>query len=364
VRLQLSARAAWGVTALIAVAAVGSDGRGQEPPGVRASARTSLYQDSDATTISTSLVEVDGITEGGVELGARYLVDVVSSASVDVVSQATGRIEDVRHEVGGYGGWRGDDVSVSGRYAYSRENDWQSHNAGLRGGLDLFGGDLRLGASLGAQQSTITRANAFGFERAQTAWLGAVSATVRATPRDALHAALSVSHVTGFQASPYRYLVIRGLPYLESYPEDRTRVALLLRHHRALGAGFALRSHVRFYGDTYGVLALTGGLELAVDRGPLDALVFVRGYAQRAADFYAPRYETQQPFLAFDKELSTFADVFAGGSIGWRFDDVGPFASLRVDARLAGFSFAFFDFPALSARYGLHAGLGVSAAIE
>ncbi len=363
-RVQLSARAGWVAVALTALAAVGSDGRGQEPSGVRASARTSLYQDSDATTVSTSLVEVDGSLEEGVEIGAHYLVDVVSSASVDVVSQATGRIEDVRHEVGGYGGWRGDDASLSGRYAYSREDDWQSHNAGLRGGLDLFGHDLRLGASLGVQQSTITRANAFGFERTQTAYLGTVSAKVLATPRDALHAALSVSRVEGFQASPYRYLVIRGLPYLESYPEERTRVALLLRHHRALGAGFALRSHVRLYGDTYGVLALTGGLEFALDRGPLDALVFVRGYAQRAADFYAPRYDVQQPFLAFDKELSTFVDVFAGGSVGWRVDDVGPLASLRFDGRLAGFHFVFFDFPALSSRYGVHVGLGVSAAFD
>ncbi len=56
-----------------------------------ATSRVLVYDDNDATTVVTSIVDVETQISGDVSVGAYALLDAVSSASVDVVSAATGR---------------------------------------------------------------------------------------------------------------------------------------------------------------------------------------------------------------------------------------------------------------------------------
>src|SRR5262245_60214649 len=68
--------------------------------------RTGLYVDSDHTTIVTNATDVSRRFNERWQVGAHYLVDVVSSASVDVITQATPHMDDVRHDFGASGGYR------------------------------------------------------------------------------------------------------------------------------------------------------------------------------------------------------------------------------------------------------------------
>jgi hypothetical protein len=324
--------------------------------------RFALYRDSDSTTIWTAATGVTGKLDERWELGARYLVDVVSSASVDVITQATGRFEDTRHDVAVSGGLREPDRSLVVGYSHSTEHDWQSHNASLSGSLDLLQRNLTLSASIGFQDNRITRANSLGFEEKLRVLLGTLSASYTVTPHDLLALALASSYYDGFQSSPYRYVTVEGQALLERQPKQRFRQALVLRHHHYLGGGQALRSHARFYADTYGVKALTLGTESVFESAPFDIAFGVRGYHQTRADFYRAAYATEQRYMTIDKELSSFFDVFAGPTLGYGRTHFGPFEGLRLEARLQGFYFHFADFSALDERYGVVADLGASAA--
>jgi Protein of unknown function (DUF3570) len=149
---------------------------------------------------------------------------------------------------------------------------------------------------------------------------------------------------------------------LERQPEQRFRQAAVLRHHHYFGAGWALRSHARAYADTYGVEALTLGAEAAFESAPFDVALSLRGYKQTQAKFYREVYTQEQRYMTYDKELSGFADLFLGPTLGYGRAYVGPFEALRVEARLSGFYFDYTDFAALDHRYGIVADLGASAA--
>lgn len=332
---------------------------------VDAALRSQLYQDDDRTTIVTSSAEASGQVTDSWGVGARYVLDVVSSASVDVVSQATGRFEEQRHEAAGdvrYGQPDSGSPSAQVGYAYSTEHDWRSHNVNVAGSVDMLDRNLMLNAALGFQTNAISRAGTYGFERDLRAYLSTLSATYTATPVDLFHLALSASYYDGFLSSPYRYLTIRTRGYAEALPDERVRAALLLRHHHYLGDGIALRSHLRGYVDSFGVKAMTAGAELARERPTYELAGWVRAYAQLPADFYREIYPSQERYMTLDKELSTFADVFAGGTLRWSLRELG-LPALRLEAELAGFYFHFFDFAALTRRLGLLASLGITLAL-
>jgi len=323
--------------------------------------RAGLYFDSDHTTIVTSATDAALRLDGRWQLEAHYLADVVSSASVDVVTQASTRFDDTRHDFGGGGGYRSDDGSaLLADYSYSTENDWQSHNVKLTAMRDVLDRDLSLALSLGFQDNIITRVDTFGFEEQLSTYLGTLSGTYSATPRDLLQHALSITHHDGYQASPYRYLTVDQFGYAESVPERRTRVALVTRYHHVLGARTALRSHARLYADTYGVKAFTAGLELAYERGAFDLVGITRGYVQSSASFYRSTYAEPQRYMTLDKELSAFWDVFAGAAAGWTLRDVPSSRELRIELRPLFNYFHFLDFARLTQRYGVTATLGVS----
>jgi hypothetical protein len=349
VRLQLIVLAA----ALAPAATV----RGADVEGA---VRAGVYTDDDATTIWTVASSVSGNVTDEIQVSARYLVDAVSSASVDVISQATTRFEDTRHDVSGSVAYKGSERSVSGTYSHSREEDWVSHNFGLSASHDFYQKNLTLSLTLGYQTNDISRANSAGFSRALSAYLATVSAVFTLTTRDLLEVGLASSLYDGFQASPYRYLFVEGLAILENYPERRFRQAVLLRHHHYFDIALALRSHARIYFDTYRVRALTLGTEAVLEGLPLEVALAVRAYGQTRAGFYREQYSTAEEFMAIDKELSTFVDVFAGPILAYESEDLGAVESLRVEARASVFVFRFFDFAALDGRLGLVADLGIS----
>jgi len=358
--MQLISRCrSFGVAALVFAASF-THARAQSTE-VSAGTRGGLYVDSDHTTIITSATEATARFDQRWQVGARYLADVVSSASIDVVTQGSVTFDDLRHDFGGSAGYRDDDgTSILGSYSRSTENDWQSNNVALSGGVDLLERNLSLSLSLAFQDNTITRSDTFGFERKLQSYLGNAAASYTLSPRDLLYVALAVSYNDGFQASPYRYITVQQLGYAENLPDQRTRVALVGRYHRDLGKNTSLRTHLRLYTDTYGIASLTGGAELAYERDAFDVMAMARGYAQTSASFYRGSYGSQQRYMTLDKELSTFWDVFVGGAVGWTFSEVSPLSRVRLEARVMANYFHFIDFVRLRERYGLTVTLGIS----
>lgn len=196
----------------------------------------------------------------------------------------------------------------------------------------------------------------------------AASAGFTPSPRDLVGLNYySVAFLSGYQASPYRYVIYteNGLraSQPENTPDTRRRHALTARWHRHVFRDSAIQLHGRAYADDWEVASGTLGLEYQIGIGDFVVSPRVRLYAQRHAGFYRATYAQRLAIMTFDRELSSFFDVFFGGSAGWFRRHAGPLDELRVRLKVDGFYFRFFDFPRLEQRLGLVAELGIGVSL-
>lgn len=330
--------------------------------------RTGVYQDSDHTTISTTAVAARALIKERAQITARYLVDVVSSASVDVVTAATTAFRETRHEATLGAGYRDGTNTADVSYIYSRENDWQSHSLDAGVSRDFLHHNLTMGLGGSLVLNDVGRSGDLNFHRSLNVYGVSLSAAGTPTRRDVVSLTYSLAYLSGYQASPYRYVIFideqglrESLP--EVVPDTRQRHALALRWKRHVGRNSATLFHARGYVDDWQVVSLTSGFEYLIGLGDFMLGPHLRAYAQRHAGFYQEHYTQRVNFMTFDRELSSFIDGFAGLRGAWARQRLGPLDELRVELKVDGFGFYFFDFPRLQSRYGLVAELALGVSI-
>ena len=146
----------------------------------RPASATSAWLVAPQSTVTTSSAAAAGNVSPDVRVDAQYLVDVVSSASVDVVTAATARVHDTRHEatvgVTAY--------NLRGSYIYPTENDWDSHTFSLGATHDLLRHNLTIGASLVYATNRIARDGFPAFYERLRSGGGEVFAAYTLSPRD------------------------------------------------------------------------------------------------------------------------------------------------------------------------------------
>lgn len=326
--------------------------------------RGAAYQDDDETTVVTSSVRAAAEIEGAVRLRAGYLLDVVTTASVDVVAAATQRWDELRHQGDGGIDVRFDDVSLSGGYRHSAEHDWWSHRGQLGMTVDLADRATTLGVGLSFVHSDVGRQQDPTFHAEQQIYGGTVSLAQVVDPETLVQVGYSIAQVEGYQASPYRYVAVGQGAYLpERHPRSRSRHALAGRLRRALGDDVVLRVGERLYLDDWGLFATTTDLALAFRAGDVVEIeVRDRFHFQSAASFYQERYDAPRTFVSVDRELSTMLDNYVGAALILTSDGPAPFRWFRFDLRADLFYYHFFDYTRLAGRIGALTSLGLEAA--
>lgn len=351
--------------ALVVVLASGTASAG---PDVSVDARSGVYQDTDHTFISTSLIALRATLKDLFTIRGKYLADVVSAASVDVVSAATSHFDDLRHEVEGGVTYADGARTASLGYVFSGENDWISHSVRASFAHDLLEHRLTLGAGAALTFNDVGRRGDPSFHRDLTQGTASVDATAVASRDDLVSLGYSLIVLSGYQASPYRFVFFRspavpqqlaGNP--ETVPDERLRHALGLRWNHHVDTDSSIRSHIRGYADDWGVLSATAGVEYVLGLGSFELGPVVRGYVQDRAELYAPQYDERRRYMSRDRELSTFVDVFGGLRAAYRGSPARSFTEFRAEVKVEGFHFHYFDFPLLPDRSGIIAELGVGA---
>jgi len=326
-----------------ATAAAGNESAPARRYVVRASSEVGGYADTDHVFVVTPTVAgsvADPVA--GWSVDGRYLVDVVSAASVDIVSTASRRWEEVRH-AGTLGGtYKPGSFGVSVNGAGSFEPDYTSLAGGvlltqdlldkqltLLGGYD-YGHDVagRSGTPFSVFSRTIDR---HGVKA------GASLVMSRSTLATAL---VDAVFEAGDSSKPYRYIsmfapgtdVARGASIdtvnalrlaerpLEQLPLSRNRYALTLRLAHRFSAS-TLRLDERLYHDTWGIEATSTDARFLVDVSPrLQLGPHVRVHAQTPVDFWqrvyvvGPGYDF--PALRTgDRELGPLVNLTAGGTL-------------------------------------------------
>jgi hypothetical protein len=360
-RLQLSTAASACVVALVLLAL---PGRAQAQTAF--SSKLQVYADDDHTTVVSPLVRAQADVDGSTTISAGYVADVVTSASIDIVSQASKTtIHDLRHQVSTSVSHLFDRLTLRGGYVFSTENDYLSHSfsTGASWDLDEKNTTLALGGNLALND--VRRSGDRNFSKPLDNLGVNASITQVFSPRLIGQLAYEVQLADGYQASPYRFVPVvsdagstMGTPQFwvpETDPDQRIRQAVVLGVNRHLGEGAALQLDYRFYFDTWAITSHTVDLRLGLDLSPrVELRLRARTYVQGGASFYRSRYEQLERYMTVDRELSPLWSETLGAKLSWKLT-----GSVEGELKLDGFYYSYADFPLLPSRVGLNGGLGV-----
>lgn len=318
-----------------------SNAQEKEPFEGEVVSRVLVYDDDDATTVTSNYLGADLTLPKKVVVRAHVLLDAVSSASVDVVSAATTRWEEDRVELGASVGGIVSGQELSLGVVRSEENDWRSLSLQLGSAREFFQRNTRLSASLGITKNEIGRAQDPNFEESLTALSMEFGVGQLVDKKTRVGGSYSFQRLTGYQSSPYRYVsTTDGATMAESHPDSRLRHALSGFAMRSLHKSTSVRVGYRLYRDDWGLWSHTAtlGLRFAF-ANYFGASLDGRFYQQNRADFYRNNYETTLRYMSFDRELSTFRDTSAHLGLTAR---VGP-ALLDLKAGVIRYRFRNFD---------------------
>lgn len=316
---------------LLAAAAVGF--AGQVAAGVLPEDRADLlYHVYDGGG-----VEIDGpsllVRKSFLErfsVSGNFYMDMVSSASIDVVTTASPYDEERTQWSLGADAIRGKTLYSLG-FTSSDESDYESNSAYFGLSQDLFGDltTVSLGFSRGWDTVSSSVDPLFLDRVDRRAYRMGVSQIF--TRNLIAGATFEVITDEGFLNNPYRKVrYVDGAGYsLESevYPRTRTSNALALTSRYHLPYRAALRGEYRFFTDTWGIDAHTAEIGYTHPWAPkwiFDARY--RFYSQGNADFYSdlfPRSRAQN-FEARDKELATFRSHTLGIGASYEFPGGRP----------------------------------------
>lgn len=249
------------------------------------------------TRVWNPTVDVVREVPGGVSVGAHYMIDAITSASIAAGATSDEPFTEVRHEAG-----FSVDVPLSriarlaASYQYSSESDYWSHIAGLRLKLNLA--QDTTGLLLGADYSNNVAAKRLGPTgyllqgRLQNVHLVALATQV--LNRTALTTlSYEVTIGKGFHNNPYRPVFVgnerrewENLPTLRVRHVLSSSWHLMLRTGRLLVPHVTLRPALRFHFDSWGVKTFIPELATYLPVGPVELRLLLSYYGQLAADFY------------------------------------------------------------------------------
>jgi len=257
----------------------------------------------------------------------NYYVDMVSSASIDVITTASPYTEERKQWSMGMDYLRGN-TTRRVNYVSSVESDFDASTYSFSVSEDMFGDLTTLTLSYAYGEDTVGRSDDPGFQRDNTRQHYGVSLTQILTRN--LIATLNFETITdeGFLNNPYRSVryvdpgSARGFSYEpELYPATRTSNALGLRARYFLPYRAALEGEYRYFTDTWDIEAHTASLTYVHPWGPFTFEGKVRYHDQTGAAFFRDIFPRAQAtnFRGRDKELSPLTSYTFRGKVSYEF---------------------------------------------
>lgn len=242
----------------------------------------------------------------------NYYVDMVSSASIDVITTASPYKEEREQWSLGVDYLRGN-TTMRVNYTSSEESDYDAETVAFSVSQDMFGDltTLTLGYALG--DDLVRRSDDVSFERTLDRQIYSIGLTQILTKN--LISTLNVETVTdeGFLNNPYRSVryfdagSALGYSYEpELYPNTRTSNAVGLRARYFLPYRAAIEGEYRFFIDTWDIEGHTASLTYIHPWRDFTFTGKIRYHNQTGAHFYRDIFSRSEAtnFRGRDKELS------------------------------------------------------------
>jgi hypothetical protein len=355
-RLQLIALAA-------AIAGAG-DARAdpEDEPEARAALR--IYADDDHVTVVSPSAAVAAAIGRSLTLDGDVTADVVTGASVDVVTSASPRTVHERRIEAGLALTRelriGDASRISALGRASHENDYDSFRAGLAIHTELAAHNtvLELRYLGGADQAGDVTDAMFRRTRTTSELVASVSQVLG--PRTVATLVVDATLADGYHGSPYRLVpvTIAAMPVPlrvgEVTPSARRSIAVSAQVRRAFGDRWFVTLDDRGYLDDWAVTSETATAEVlrtVGDRVLLGATM--RVYLQGGARFYRGAYLADPDVPTFrtrDRTLGPMRSLFVSTTADVALDDDDRWHLVAAAGVLDTW---FLDSPAQSERRAL-----------
>jgi len=247
-----------------------------------------------------------------VSLVGNYYVDMVSSASIDVVTTASPYTEERKQWSMGADYLRGN-TTMRVNYTSSEESDYDASTYSFSVSQDMFGDltTLTLGYALG--DDLVRRSDDPSFERNLDKQMYSIGLTQILTKN--LISTLNFETITdeGYLNNPYRSVRYAdsgsALGYSfepELYPNTRTSNAVGLRARYFLPYRAAIEAEYRYFIDTWDIEGHTGALTYIHPWRDFTFTGKFRYHSQTGAHFYSDLFSRSEAtnFRGRDKELS------------------------------------------------------------
>ena len=267
---------------------------------------------------------------------ANYYIDMVSSASIDVITTASPYTEERKQWSLGMDYLRGN-TTMSIGFTSSVESDFDAKTYSFSVSQDMFGDLTTLTLSYALGDDVVGRSDDPGFERMNDRQHYGVGLTQVLTRN--LIASLNFETITdeGFLNNPYRSVRYldpgSGIGYSyepELYPRTRTSNALGLRAKYYLPYRAAIEGEYRYFTDTWDIEGHTAALSYIHPWKQWTFTAKYRVHDQTGAAFFSDLFARSEAtnFRGRDKELSPLTSntfklaasyEFIGGAEGWNF---------------------------------------------
>ena len=310
------------------------------------------YYDGGGVTVSGPALLVRKSIGESVSVSARYYADAVSSASIDVVTQAS-PYKDKRNEYGAGIDYLRGNTLVGFSYTTSKENDYLADTINVSVAHEIFGGMTTVNLGYAQGDDTVKRVDT-DFEDHVDRYNYRLGVSQVLTKRWVMSLDYESVLDSGYLQNPYRYAVVQGVFTEESYPRTRDSNTVTLRSQYGLGTvdsrlTSSLTAYYRYFWDTWDIRAHTLELGYQLRGAMLGADHWIAGvryryYAQNAASFYSDNFATQMQYMARDKELSTFHSHLAGVSLTHTFGRWSIFDRGSLNAAYDFTRFKYDDF--------------------
>lgn len=320
-------------------------------PIVRGSLETTAYSDTDAVSVLSPIVAVSAADDvAGWSLGGSYLIDVVSAASVDIVSTASPAWTEVRHVGAVNGSVKWDPVTIGAVGVVSREPDYLALTGGGTLSVDLLEKNVTPYVALVLEKDNVGRTGLpheyWKDKRVTSVQLGVTLVLSRTTIGSVQW---DGSFERGYLAKPYRYVPLfapgrgqsvpvgasiaevnrsrLGLRPIEQLPSSRDRHAFSAHLAHRFDAS-TLRLDERLYADDWKLLASTTEVRYIIDLGRrFEIWPHLRYNVQTGVEFWKRAYEALPTAAGLvaptirtgDRELGPLQTIILGGGIRWTF---------------------------------------------
>jgi hypothetical protein len=312
-------------------------------PDDRAEAMIHVY-DGGGVTASGPAFLVRKSMADRVSRSGSYYVDMVSNASIDVVTTAS-PFKETRNafDLGVDYVYR--DALVSVGLANSKEPDYVSNSVSFDVSQETFGGmtTVSLGYTRGVDD--VSKKGTPTFDDYAKHWKYRLGLTQVLSPTWLASANFEAVSDDGFLGSPYRVARVFGAAVPERNPRTRSSRAVKFRIIGEVLPRTSAHAEYRYFWDNWDVKAHT--VELGGSRtvgGAWLADAYLRLHSQNKALFYSDNATAESAYISRNRQLSTFRSVGLGAKLTYSLGRVQGKYDMKLSGGYEFIRFNYSDF--------------------